>query len=127
MLQFAFLHVKGKSGLKHTRQLLECWRGRPDLPTLTVVGRFSWDEVKESVNAPNIVLYPKVGALWVGVLQVDTFTAELYSPHQITRHNSNVQAPAPKGTFRLFKGVCNTAPEIFICLHTAVPCLARQL
>jgi hypothetical protein len=55
--------VKGKSGLKLTQQLLECWRGRPDLPTLTVVGRFSWDEVKESVNAPNIVLYPQVGAV----------------------------------------------------------------
>lgn len=63
LLQFAFLHVKGKSGLKHTPQLLECWRGRPDLPTLTVTGRFSWNEVKESVNAPNIVLYPKVGSL----------------------------------------------------------------
>jgi hypothetical protein len=62
-LQFAFLHVKGKSGLKHTPQLLECWRGRPDLPTLTVIGRFSWNEVKESVNAPNIVLYPKVRSL----------------------------------------------------------------
>lgn len=65
-VQFAFLHVKGKSGLKHTRQLLECWRDRPDLPTLTVVGRFAWNEVKDSVKAQNIVLYPKVGAsrLW---------------------------------------------------------------
>jgi hypothetical protein len=29
------------------------------------------------------------------VLQVDTFTAERYSPHQIKRHNVKVQAPAP--------------------------------
>lgn len=63
LLQFAFLHVKGKSGLKHTRQLLECWRERPDLPTLTVVGRFSWNEVKDSVKARNIVLHPKVCGL----------------------------------------------------------------
>jgi hypothetical protein len=30
-----------------------------------------------------------------GVLQVDTFTAERYPPHQIKRHNPKVQAPAP--------------------------------
>jgi hypothetical protein len=33
-----------------------------------------------------------------GVIQVDTFTAEQYSAHQIERHNSKVQAPAQKGT-----------------------------
>jgi len=60
-LQFAFFHLKGRSGLKHTNQLLECWRSRPELPTLTVVGKFSWNEVKESSKAPNIVFYPKVG------------------------------------------------------------------
>lgn len=69
LLQFAFLHVKGRSGLKHTRQLLECWRERPDLPTLTVVGRFSWNEVKDSVKARNMVLYPKVcGPLLCGTV-----------------------------------------------------------
>jgi hypothetical protein len=50
-----------------------------------------------------------------GLLQVDTFTAERYSPHQITRHNSKVQAPSPKGTTRLAKGVSNTAPKKKIC------------
>jgi hypothetical protein len=65
-----FLHVKGKSGLKHTRQLLECWGGRPDLPMLHVVGRFTWDEVEGVAAAKNIRLYPNVGlggVLWVGV------------------------------------------------------------
>lgn len=32
------LHVKGRSGLKHTTQLLECWASDPQLPMLTVVG-----------------------------------------------------------------------------------------
>lgn len=34
----AFLHVKGKSGMKHTLETLRCWRARPELPMLTVVG-----------------------------------------------------------------------------------------
>jgi hypothetical protein len=29
--------------------------------------------------------------IWGGVFQVETFTAEQYSPHQITRHNTKVQ------------------------------------
>lgn len=55
-----FLHVKGKSGLKHTRQLLECWAGHREFPTLHVVGRFTWDEVEAVANAPNVRIYPKV-------------------------------------------------------------------
>jgi hypothetical protein len=47
------------------------------------------------------------------VLQVDTFAAERYSPHQIKRHNSKVQAPAPKGTSRLVKGLSHNAPKRF--------------
>jgi hypothetical protein len=49
-----------------------------------------------------------------GLLQVDTVTAERYSPHQITRHNSKVQAPAPKATTRMAKRVSNTAPKMFM-------------
>jgi hypothetical protein len=45
---------------------------------------------------------------------VDTFIAMLYSPHQITRHNSKVQAPAQRGTSRLSKGPSHTAPEILL-------------
>jgi hypothetical protein len=51
------------------------------------------------------------------VLQVDTFTAEQYSPHQIPRHNSKVQAPAPWGTSRLVKGLSHTEfffPVVFL-------------
>jgi hypothetical protein len=42
-----------------------------------------------------------VGWGWGGVggSQVDAFTAEQYSPHQIQRLTSKVQAPAPKGTY----------------------------
>jgi hypothetical protein len=60
------------------------------------------------------------------VLQVDTFTAERYSSHQITRHNCKVQAPAPRGTSILVKGLSHTAPKKFflcvffkfLCCHT---------
>lgn len=74
--QRGFLHVKGKSGLKHTRQLLECWGGRPDLPPLHVIGRFSWDEVKGVVGARNIHIYPNVraardGGRWCGAPRWD--------------------------------------------------------
>ena len=59
--QKGFLHVKGKSGLKHTVELLECWGKRPDLPLLHVVGRLSWNDVKNVAGARNIHFYPKVG------------------------------------------------------------------
>jgi glycosyltransferase involved in cell wall biosynthesis len=55
-----FLHVKGKSGLKHTRELLECWAKRPELPLLHAVGRFAWAEVEAAASAPNIKFYPRV-------------------------------------------------------------------
>jgi hypothetical protein len=52
---------------------------------------------------------------------VDTFTAERYSPHQIKRHNSKVQAPAPKGISRLVKGLSHTAQKrFFLKAHTHV-------
>jgi hypothetical protein len=34
----SFLHVRGKSELKHTAQLLDCWSRHPEWPTLTVLG-----------------------------------------------------------------------------------------
>jgi hypothetical protein len=58
------------------------------------------------------------GTIWGGggLLQVDTFTAERYSPHQITRHNSKVQAPAPRGATRSAMGVSSTAlKRFFFC------------
>lgn len=64
--QVGFLHVKGKSGLKHTNQLMECWGGRPEWPLLHVVGRFTWDEVKKVAGAKNIAIYPNV-SVWLGV------------------------------------------------------------
>ena len=33
----AFVHVAGKSGLKHTRELLEAWLAHPEFPRLTVI------------------------------------------------------------------------------------------
>jgi len=56
------LHVKGKSGLKHTAQLLRCWGGRPDLPRLVVVGELSLKEAREggALRAPNVVFFPTV-------------------------------------------------------------------
>jgi hypothetical protein len=57
------LHVKGKSGLKHTRQVLECWARHPDLPHLTVIGRELLDGIGDAtraalVAAENVVLLP---------------------------------------------------------------------
>jgi hypothetical protein len=45
------------------------------------------------------------------VLQIGVFTGEWYSPHQIKRHKFKVQAPAPKGTSRLVKGLSHTTPK----------------
>ena len=62
------VHVKGKSGLKHTTQLLECWASRPDLPRLVVVGKVSLDEARRGVGGSppalrqrNVVFFPTVG------------------------------------------------------------------
>jgi hypothetical protein len=32
------LHVRGKSSLKHSKELLECWLGHPEWPQLVFVG-----------------------------------------------------------------------------------------
>lgn len=53
------LHVRGKSGLKHTKQLLDCWLQHPDWPQLTVIGpmpneQITGAEAKAYMAAPNI-------------------------------------------------------------------------
>lgn len=42
------LHVRGKSGMKGTEQVVEAWRKNPDLPPLTIV-------TKDPVHAPDYV------------------------------------------------------------------------
>jgi hypothetical protein len=56
------VHVKGKSGLKHTNQLLECWAKRPDFPRLVVVGKLSLKEARVggALRASNVVFFPTV-------------------------------------------------------------------
>jgi hypothetical protein len=56
------VHVKGKSGLKHTRQLLECWGKRPDLPRLVVIGKLTLQEARAggALRSPNVVFFPTV-------------------------------------------------------------------
>ncbi|KAF8066293.1 Art7 [Scenedesmus sp. PABB004] len=54
------LHVKGGSQLKHTAAVLECWVARPEWPQLTVVGTFEAADVREALNAPNVVFQPPV-------------------------------------------------------------------
>ena len=61
----SFLHVRGKSGLKHTAQLLECWARHPEWPRLTVVGPLPNEQVnltaaKRYLAAKNIVV-PRPG------------------------------------------------------------------
>ncbi|WIA22750.1 hypothetical protein OEZ86_009707 [Tetradesmus obliquus] len=56
----SFLHIKGRSPLRHTQQLLRCWASQPEFPRLTVVGAFTWDEVKEYGDAINIRFLPQV-------------------------------------------------------------------
>jgi hypothetical protein len=53
------IHVRGKSGLKHTKQLLDCWLQHPDWPILTVVGplpneQISSSEAKRYMAAANV-------------------------------------------------------------------------
>jgi hypothetical protein len=53
------LHVRGKSGLKHTKQLLDCWIQHPEWPQLTVIGpmpneQISGAHAKRYMAAPNI-------------------------------------------------------------------------
>uniref|UniRef100_A0A383W5Q1 Glycosyl transferase family 1 domain-containing protein n=1 Tax=Tetradesmus obliquus TaxID=3088 RepID=A0A383W5Q1_TETOB len=58
-----FLHVRGKSGLKHSRELLDCWLKHPEFPLLTVVGNSPTDEpqTQKVLKASNIQLLPKPG------------------------------------------------------------------
>lgn len=55
-----FLHVKGKSGLKHTRQLLECWAKHPEFPLLTVIGVHSTEDehTRAVMTSHNVLLLP---------------------------------------------------------------------
>ncbi|KAJ1548338.1 hypothetical protein HK405_003614 [Cladochytrium tenue] len=42
-----FFHGYGKSGRKHRNQIIDCWLENPDLPTLTLVGHHSFEELQE--------------------------------------------------------------------------------
>ena len=55
------LHVKGKSGLKHSRQVLECWATHPSWPLLTVVGDVPWGEreTQAVINLTNVFITPR--------------------------------------------------------------------
>jgi glycosyltransferase involved in cell wall biosynthesis len=53
------IHVKGKSGLKQTKVVLDCWAQHPEFPTLVVVGKASKEELSPSARAAqNIIYYP---------------------------------------------------------------------
>eukprot|EP00877_Chromochloris_zofingiensis_P001675 jgi/Chrzof1/11508/UNPLg00441.t1 len=58
------LHVKGKCGLKHTQQLIECWADRPDFPLLTVVGDVTYElqSRQRALNARNMRFIPQPAA-----------------------------------------------------------------
>jgi hypothetical protein len=61
----AALHVRGKSSLKHTKQLLDCWLSHPEWPKLTVVGPMPNEQVslqitKQVMAAGNIAV-PRPG------------------------------------------------------------------
>ncbi|KAF6265543.1 hypothetical protein COO60DRAFT_962986 [Scenedesmus sp. NREL 46B-D3] len=58
--ELSFLHIKGTSPLRHTQQLLRCWASQPEFPRLTVVGAFTWDEVKPYGDMLNIRFLPQV-------------------------------------------------------------------
>ncbi len=55
------LHVKGKSGLKHSKQVLECWSQHADFPQLTVIGDNPFDEgpTQAVLDKRNVVLIPR--------------------------------------------------------------------
>jgi hypothetical protein len=58
--ELSFLHIKGTSPLRHTHQLLRCWASNPELPRLTIVGAFAWEEVKTYGDMLNIQFLPLV-------------------------------------------------------------------
>lgn len=71
-----FLHVKGKSGVKHTNQVLACWMFHKEFPVLHVVGMFTWEDVSSVINNPNIRFYPKVDAISNEKQQSDHVSAQ---------------------------------------------------
>jgi len=81
VVQATFLHIKGKSGLKHTTQLLQCWASRPDLPTLTGEGGGSLavQGLVCILHRTNALCSPLKAAQQVNVvLQLQAFLAQLY-------------------------------------------------
>jgi len=81
VVQATFLHIKGKSGLKHTTQLLQCWASRPDLPTLTGEGCVSLavQGLVCIVHLTNALCSPLKAAQQVtGFLLLQAFLAPLY-------------------------------------------------
>ena len=60
-----FLHVRGKSPLKHTTEIMRCWLSRPDFPHLTVVGDMTMSKIQYNrlKAAGNIDIVP---APWIG-------------------------------------------------------------
>lgn len=59
------LHIRGKSSLKHTKQLLDCWLTHPEWPKLTVLGpmpneQITLQETKMYLAAGNTVV-PRPG------------------------------------------------------------------
>lgn len=80
-VQGTFLHIKGKSGLKHTTQLLQCWSSRPDLPTLTGEGCVSLavQGLVCILHVTNALCSPLKAAQQVtGFLLLQAFLAQLY-------------------------------------------------
>jgi hypothetical protein len=71
------------------------------------------------------VSVPRVQALMTqigGGLCYKWILSQRYSPHQIKRHKSKVQAPAPQGASRLVKGLSHTALRflLFWVEHTHI-------
>jgi hypothetical protein len=55
------IHVKGKSGLKQTRETLDCWAKHPEWPPLVVVGKATdHDLTPPSRAASNIIYFPPI-------------------------------------------------------------------
>eukprot|EP00775_Hariotina_reticulata_P012551 gene12551-12684_t len=55
------IHVKGKSGLKQTKVVLDCWAQHPEFPALVVVGKASKEELSPAaLAAKNIIFHPPV-------------------------------------------------------------------
>lgn len=58
--------MQGKSGLKHTPQVLECWGNHPEWPRLMVIGRFTYQDAQRYLDKGNVVFMPAVSVrVWV--------------------------------------------------------------